>query len=119
VDHKSSKPYDDEEMSSKIKQLYFYGPLVASIFGKFPDYVGFNFIRKNSLKFDRWDMTKFKESTEWFKDGIKQIEETKIFVEKPDYFFCNNICNHRLTCTKKASMKEKKKEVVEDFEGYE
>ena len=117
VDHKTSRPYDDLDMGSKIRQLYFYGTIIKLIFGKFPEYIGFNFVRKNKLNFLKWNNDKYDETIDWFKNGIKKIETSKGFKANPSYYFCNHICNHRLTCSEKSPIV--RKENVDDFDGYE
>mgnify|MGYP006288124109 CR=1 FL=1 len=119
IDHKSSKPYDAQKMNKKIKQLYFYGPAVKSLFGKHPEYVGFNFFRKNKLQIFEWDTDKFVNMLEWFESTVKKIKATKDFVANPNAFFCNHICNHRFTCPKKSNTKKKPVPVNTDFEGFE
>ncbi len=119
MDHKSSKPYEGNEMIENTRQLYFYGPAIAQLTGKFPDKIAFNFFRKSKIVVMDWDIEKYKETIGWFKTTIQKIKDCKNFGPKPDQFFCNTLCNHRLTCTEKDVCPKSKPKVVEEFDGYE
>jgi len=106
IDHKTSKPYPPAYRQKKIKQLYFYGLSVKKLFGKFPEYVGFNFIRDEKIQTFKWNANEFDSTMDWFRDTISKIERTKKFVANPDAFFCNYICNHRFMCPERAQKKK-------------
>jgi hypothetical protein len=119
IDHKSAKPYDEDEMEKNVRQLYFYGPAIAQLYDKFPDKICFNFFRKNKIVTMDWDMKKYRETVEWFKNGVQNIKNCRSFEPNPDAFFCNRMCNHRLSCEKKADWGKKTIVKTEEFDGYE
>jgi hypothetical protein len=102
IDHKGTKPYEGEKREKMMKQLYFYCPAIKKEFGKYPDHLGWNFFRKNKLDIMDLDLEKYAETVSWFKETVELLKNTKGFPAKPDPFFCNRICSHRLTCPEKA-----------------
>ena len=115
TDHKSSKPYENEELKQKYKQLYFYTIPVFNLLKKYPDVLCFNFLRKNKIVGESFNDSILMDIEEWFIQKVDEIRTCDNFEPRPDKFFCNNLCNHRFDC----EHKEDRFQVGEgEFEGF-
>jgi len=111
VDHKISKRFSGEDLIKKQRQLYLYGYGYKQIHGVYPEKLIFNFFQEPSnpivITFNKHYMN---EAVQWAMDQIKLIEEMQERgVYEPNFekltnddgtrdFFCQNLCNHRLSC---------------------
>lgn len=99
LDFKTSKPYEPKDLGKKLRQLYVYSIPVREKYSRFPDKVRFEFVRTGGFTEVPFKLTKLQETKHWALKVIKDIEqETKFRPNTKNKFFCDNLCNHRMTC---------------------
>lgn len=96
LDHKTSNIFKD--IDDKMKQLYVYAEAVNKEFGKYPKYLGFNFIRFNKTIMNEFKNEKYQEVVKWINDTINKINNTVEFNSRYEEFYCKNLCNFRELC---------------------
>lgn len=95
-DGKISKT-DAEHYDQFKKQLYLYSKPVLAEYGKV-DYLAWNLFKQQTIHKIPFNRNEYEESLQWAADTIKEIKEEMLWLPKPDYFFCHNICNYRDSC---------------------
>ena len=111
VDHKSFNVEYNKNLtlSKKSKdvidkysiQMYLYSTAVYNEYGKFPDYIEWNFFRNklsHRIKFNKDDYDK---SIEWVKNKIDEIKSESLFLpncDKSNSFYCTNLCGFSDKC---------------------
>lgn len=99
VDFKSKSKFESEEEKKHYAiQLYLYAQFVKDKFGKYPIGMEFNMFRartKVKIQFTQEDM---QFTMDWFTSTLKHIYDDEVFVEKPDEFFCKQLCSVSRFC---------------------
>ena len=97
VDHKSSdsKSKSSEKAQGYFNQMYFYSIPILEKYKKYPVALHINGFRKQQWFTEEFDKNKVDEVKKWAINTIHQIENTKDFKPKSDFFFCNFLCGHR------------------------
>ena len=98
TDHKISNPFSGKILNEKLRQMYLYSFAVKEYYGKFPDYLEFNFFRKGVAKRYKFQEEMVEESLEWAEREVEKIEAEEDFPFTPSHFFCGNLCNFRNIC---------------------
>lgn len=80
------------------KQLYLYGKAVKDVYGKFPSYVGFNCFKNNTLIIEPFKEEKYKETVDWARETVTEIENTEDFDSSPEFFKCVYLCGVNDRC---------------------
>jgi len=92
IDHKTGRVKDVK------KQMYIYAELVKQNYGRYPEKMIINSIKENKkfvLDFDSGDLA---DAEIWAEEILFDIKEDMLHLPKPDYFYCNNICDARQVC---------------------
>ncbi len=108
VDHKShnlkprsnrKKPtVSDQELDEYLRQLYLYAHGVHQLGLGSVGALTFNCFRISKTIENRYLKEKEDEAVEWAVSTIKKIEDTSTFIPSGDWFYCNNLCDHRKVC---------------------
>lgn len=108
VDHKSramrprsnrKKPTGkDIELDSMLKQLYIYSELVKQRYGRYPTWLCFNCFRNNTFIQEPFTENGFRETVEWVKKSVHDIENEDDFNPYIDFFSCRYICDVHDDC---------------------
>lgn len=101
VDYKISSPFEGEKLAKKLRQMYLYSIGFKSVYGQYPDYLMFHFVKDQKWTRVKFDPSMIESVKGWALNTIRQIRRESEFNAKPDYFFCNNLCDYRHICTKK------------------
>lgn len=102
VDFKSSKPFTASEIETKGRQMYLYSRAVKDKLGKYPNKLEFLHFRQNKSTVIDFSLKEYNTAVDWAKGKVKEIMSAEEFPPKPNFFFCNNICNFREICTQKG-----------------
>jgi len=103
-DYKSKGAFKNKkEQAEYTRQLYLYSLHIKRKYGRFPDVLRFVLVRKQKEIDIPFRESELKEALSWAKDTVKTIRECFDYEPSPEEFFCNQLCNHRLTCEFKAT----------------
>lgn len=80
------------------KQLYIYCMGIKKLYNRYPDKIGWNFIRSGDLHIIDFNKEDYEESCEWAMNVIDNIYDTDKFQKNEQYFYCNNLCRFRNIC---------------------
>lgn len=95
-DGKPTKAYADK-MKHYEYQIYLYSiPFIEK--GIKIDKLRWNFCKEGITYEIPWTEEGYKEAVEWAEDTLSRIETETEFETKPEYFFCNWICDQRKNC---------------------
>lgn len=108
LDHKSHNLYPrsgrrkptakDKELDQYLRQLYLYAHAVRKLqMGEVGKLV-FNCFKTGTLVEEPYSAAGELEAVNWALDTIHQIENTKLFLPEPDWFYCRNLCDTRGVC---------------------
>lgn len=98
-DHKSKANFKSKyELAAYLRQLYLYSLYIKETYGVYPTMLIFNMFRAKKVVKQRFRIDGLKESVEWFKRVIDSIYADMEFAEKPDKFYCDNLCDVRELC---------------------
>lgn len=100
IDHKSKSRFKNKkEKDEYMKQLYLYSYGLYKKYNKFPKKIAFNMFRINEMVFSDFEMDKYKDTIEWVKNEVEEIENCIDF--NPNglgSFYCDNFCPYRHNC---------------------
>lgn len=88
---------DAEKLHMYRRQQYLYSKALIEE-GLKPDYLCWNFFNSSKTYMIPFDMDEYNEALQWASDTIKEIEAVEEFEPRPDYYFCHNICDQRMSC---------------------
>jgi hypothetical protein len=108
LDHKShslqprsgrKKPtVKDRELDEYLRQLYLYAHAVRQLkLGEVKKLV-FNCFRTGVVIEEPHSAAAELDAVNWAVDTIRQIEDTRLFLPTPDWFYCGNLCDTRSIC---------------------
>ena len=102
-DWKSKASFKNKKEAAEYRrQLYLYSPYIKKKYGRFPDRLEFYLIRKNDIVSAPFSEDDMAEAISWANNTVKEIKECWTYPPSPEAFFCNQLCNHRLTCPHRA-----------------
>ena len=88
----------DQELDRYLRQLYLYAHACRELqLGEVSKLV-FNCFKSGVRVEEPYRAARELEAVTWATDLIHQIENTRVFLPLPDWFFCNNLCDTRSTC---------------------
>lgn len=87
----------DAELDEYLRQLYLYAYAMRQA-GTKVDKLMFNCFRTGVLIEEPCLASGELEAVRWALDTIHQIEQTTMFLPKPDWFYCRNLCDIRSLC---------------------
>lgn len=102
LDHKSKSNFKNKaEKKTYTRQLYLYSYAIQAKYGKLPTKLMFNMFRKQHTEVIEFNLDDYKEALTWMFKTRDMIDDMMFFEPKGDKFYCNYLCNHRLTCDRR------------------
>ena len=108
IDHKStaSRYFRGKTAPSKYRQLYIYAEILKRKTGSYPDVLMFNCFREGVMPAQDFDPARHAEVMAWTNNMIRQINSDLESYSKsegewlafPSFYWCKNICKHRIIC---------------------
>lgn len=87
-------------------QLYLYAELIKQNYGRYPEKMIINSI-KNQKRYEiNFNADELADAEIWAEEIIYDIETDGLFLPKPDWFYCHNICDARDICQFKGGSYE-------------
>lgn len=71
---------------------------IKKLYNRYPDKIGWNFIRSGDLHIIDFNKEDYEESCKWAMNVIDNIYDTDKFQKNEQYFYCNNLCRFRNIC---------------------
>jgi len=108
LDYKSKSQFKNKEEQRKYaRQLYLYCFYIKQKYGRFPNKLIFWTFRKKKQIEIQFNQDEYIEALIWAKYTVKQIRKETGYLPSLEEFYCNNLCNHRMYCTKKKEIKRR------------
>lgn len=108
IDHKSAtfpfnlngtvKKQNAKKFEEYKTQLYLYSAQVKKDYGKFPDYLCWNFFKSQKWKKISFNENEYDNAIKWAEETLSEIYKEEEFLPNIDFYFCNYICEYRNTC---------------------
>lgn len=76
------------------RQLYLYSIPIIEEYGHV-DYLEWNMFKDKRHIQIPWNQSEYDEAINWACDTVKLIEQEKLWLPNPDYYYCNYLCGQR------------------------